>query len=578
MAGDPPDGFLDGDLEHSDTLFLVSPHHRVKVTPLFDAQDTFKAIEETIVSAQHSVYLAYWDLQTDLETQSDSARDRGLDSWTDLLLDAAKRGVTVRVLLNDFDPDLSRSFHRDAWVSYDRLVRGAKQKELLQGLNLKRFQVVCALHEAQVRPDDKPLATAILLERGKMIADLNRIAREDGLTAALQVVDMVPRSWEIIQLDRPSKTFSNSSQLRPVHVASNHQKVCTVDRKVAFCGGIDAKQGVLDNRRHEQPPFRHDIHCMVEGPAVVDVERNFVGMWNHELTIFKKFVSDVNKHKIHHELTMTPVAPIDDFIYRLPLGSRFGYGQVQVLRTITGADLRHRDPSVLRDDVEKSYKKLIGMAKEYIYIENQYLRWPKVADWIIDRHKSKKNLKVIMVLPNSPEEAFSPGELDQLTKHGMHLQYEILKRLKKELKNDIGIFTLGARKATSAATSATIPAIYNSPVVYVHSKICIVDDAFSIIGSANLNGRSMRVDNELCIGWLQPAKVRAFRLHLWEELLGIPRSDLAKITPHTFLPLWVASAHNNSMLRPQYRTGFVLPYDLEASKGAKSDFIPDIYV
>ncbi len=578
MPDDPPDGFLDGDMERSDTLFLVSPHHRAKVTPLFDAQETFKAIEEAIGSARHSVYMAYWDLQTDLETQSDYAKNNSLDSWTDLLIDAATRGVTVRILLNDFDPDLTRNFHLDTWTSYDRLVRRAKQEEMIHGLDLKRFQVICGMHEAELSPGGTPLALAIAVERGKITGDLNEIAKDHGLTKALEVVDRMPRIWKIIQLDESSKTFSlKATSPRPVHVASNHQKICTVDRRVAFCGGIDAKQDVSDNQKHDKAPFRHDIHCMVDGPPVVDVERNFVGLWNFEVLRFKQFVADINKHKLHEELRLTPISPIDDFIYRLSPESKFGSGQVQVLRTMTGPIVRSPKPTLLRDDVERSYKKLIGAASDYIYIENQYLRWPEAGEWIIDRHKARKDLKVIIVLPSAPEEAFGVGDLDEITKHGMHLQYRLLKRMKNKLGNNLGIFTLAARKSASSATSSTVPTIYDSPAVYVHSKVCIVDDAFAIIGSANLNGRSMRVDNELCIGWLEPSKVRAFRINLWEELLGVKRSDLAKISSFGFLPLWEMLARHHSVFRPEDRQGLVLPYDLEASKGKKSSIIPDIY-
>lgn len=578
MPGDPPDGFLDGDLEGSDTLFLVKPHHRSTVTPLFDAQQTFKAVEEAIISAQRSVHLAYWDLQTDLETQSEGAKKKGLDDWTDLLLDAAKRGVMVRILLNDFDPDLARNFHLETWRSYDRLVREAGKMELLQGIDLKKFQVICWMHEAELFPDEPLLKTAILAERASGIKELNTIAKEDSLSAALEVVDRMPRIWETIKLDTASKTFrATQAKLRPVNVASNHHKVCIVDRMVAFCGGIDAKQDVLDDRKHEKAPFRHDIHCMIEGPPVVDVERNFVGLWNNELPKFKKFIAQVNTNKINDELRMTSLAPIDDFVYRLPMGSKGGSGQVQVLRTISGPIVKRPKPTLLRDDVERSYEKVVGMASDFIYIENQYLRWPNAGEWIVDRHNTNKSLKVIIVLPSAPEEAFGGGDLDELTKHGMHLQYKLLKRLKEKLGSNLGIFTLAARKASSPDTSSTTPTIHDSPAVYVHSKICIVDDAFAIIGSANLNGRSMRVDHELCVGWLEPAKVRSFRINLWEELLGIKRSELVKISSPAFLPLWETLAHNNSVFRPQDRQGLVLPYDVDASKGTKSDLIPDIY-
>lgn len=40
-----------------------------------------------------------------------------------------------------------------------------------------------------------------------------------------------------------------------------------------------------------------------------------------------------------------------------------------------------------------------------------------------------------------------------------------------------------------------------SEIVYIHSKLLIVDDEFAVLGSANLNDRSMRGyhDSELAI-------------------------------------------------------------------------------
>jgi phospholipase D1/2 len=63
--------------------------------------------------------------------------------------------------------------------------------------------------------------------------------------------------------------------------------------------------------------------------------------------------------------------------------------------------------------------------------------------------------------------------------------------------------------------------------IYVHSKMMIVDDAYIIVGSANINQRSMAGtrDTEMAIGSWQPAfpdnnpygAVHIFRLSLWAE-------------------------------------------------------------
>jgi Phospholipase D Active site motif len=67
-------------------------------------------------------------------------------------------------------------------------------------------------------------------------------------------------------------------------------------------------------------------------------------------------------------------------------------------------------------------------------------------------------------------------------------------------------------------------------MIYVHSKMMIVDDTWIIIGSANLNERSMSgsMDSEVCAGmWASPGEegtcwldIRNFRRKLWDEHLG----------------------------------------------------------
>ena len=56
-------------------------------------------------------------------------------------------------------------------------------------------------------------------------------------------------------------------------------------------------------------------------------------------------------------------------------------------------------------------------------------------------------------------------------------------------------------------------------LVYVHSKIGIVDDRWLTIGSANLNERSMFNDSEVNVVTLDEELARRTRLRLWEEHL-----------------------------------------------------------
>jgi len=66
-------------------------------------------------------------------------------------------------------------------------------------------------------------------------------------------------------------------------------------------------------------------------------------------------------------------------------------------------------------------------------------------------------------------------------------------------------------------------------MIYVHSKMMIVDDAYIIVGSANINERSMSGtrDTEMAVGCWQPqfndfnpyGDVHMFRMSLWAEHL-----------------------------------------------------------
>ncbi|RMS77516.1 Phospholipase D/Transphosphatidylase [Pseudomonas savastanoi] len=62
--------------------------------------------------------------------------------------------------------------------------------------------------------------------------------------------------------------------------------------------------------------------------------------------------------------------------------------------------------------------------------------------------------------------------------------------------------------------------------VYVHSKLMIVDDVFTTIGSANINTRSMQVDTELNICVEDPSVTKPLREHLFDLHIGKKISGL----------------------------------------------------
>ena len=104
------------------------------------------------------------------------------------------------------------------------------------------------------------------------------------------------------------------------------------------------------------------------------------------------------------------------------------------------------------------------------------------------------------------------------------------------------IFCLGKRESASDLPSFLAEPPANSSAaqirkslrhpIYVHSKLLICDDDYIIVGSANINERSLggNRDTEICIGAFQPAhtvesgnlqgSVHTFRKALWSAHLG----------------------------------------------------------
>jgi len=61
--------------------------------------------------------------------------------------------------------------------------------------------------------------------------------------------------------------------------------------------------------------------------------------------------------------------------------------------------------------------------------------------------------------------------------------------------------------------------------IYVHAKVAIIDDLWSMVGSANLNNRGMRDDTEMNVATLDAELARGLRLMLWAEHLGLMSED-----------------------------------------------------
>merc|ERR1712226_1244151 len=92
-------------------------------------------------------------------------------------------------------------------------------------------------------------------------------------------------------------------------------------------------------------------------------------------------------------------------------------------------------------------------------------------------------------------------------------------------------FSTAANRNPPKNSNEAILSISRRVPIYVHSKLMIIDDEYIILGSANINERSMagNRDSEICVESWQPAYkdilrprggVHKFRMSLWAEHTG----------------------------------------------------------
>lgn len=105
--------------------------------------------------------------------------------------------------------------------------------------------------------------------------------------------------------------------------------------------------------------------------------------------------------------------------------------------------------------------------------------------------------------------------------------------------------------------------------VYVHSKVMIIDDSIALIGSANINDRSLLGSRDSEIGvliedkesvdsfmggkpWKAGKLCLSLRLSLWSEHLGLRSREVNQIIDpvidSTYKDIWVATARMNTTI------------------------------
>ncbi|KAH2350397.1 hypothetical protein KXW91_002552 [Aspergillus fumigatus] len=332
---------------------------------------------------------------------------------------------------------------------------------------------------------------------------------------------------------------------------AHHEKLCLIDHTVAFVGGIDLCFGRWDTPQHlltddkptgfETPdgpkdadhcqlwpgkdysnpriqdfydldkPYEemydrnviprmpwHDISMHVVGQPARDLTRHFVQRWNYIL-----------RQRKPTRPTPFLLPPPDFDPADLEALGLDGTCEVQILRSSsmwsTGT------PDVTEHSIMNAYVKLIEESDHFVYIENQFfistceidgrkienLIGDALVERIIRAHKNQEAWRAVIVIP------LMPGFQNTVDSEGgtsvrliMQCQYRSicrgetsifgrLRALGIDPEDYIQFFSLRAWGKIGPQKQLV------TEQLYIHAKCMVVDDRAAIIGSANINERSM---------------------------------------------------------------------------------------
>ncbi|KAI6781708.1 Phospholipase D1-like protein [Emericellopsis cladophorae] len=382
---------------------------------------------------------------------------------------------------------------------------------------------------------------------------------------------------------------------------AHHEKICIVDHDVAFVGGIDLCFGRWDSPQHpitddkptgfeatDQPrdadncqlypgkdysnprvqdfyrlnePYEemydrhvvprmpwHDISMQVVGQPARDLTRHFVQRWDY-LRRGRKPTRPLPF------LLPPPEAKMEE-LEELGLT---GTCEVQILRSATTWSLGIEETE---HSIQTAYIKMIEDSEHFVYMENQFFITSteiyntritnRIGDALVDRiiraHENDEDWRCVIIIPLMPgfqntvdEQEGTSVRLILMCQYrsicrGEHSIFERLRAKGIDPEEYINFYSLRQWGIMSSGNMVT-------EQLYIHAKTIIVDDRVALIGSANINERSMlgsrdsecaAIVRDTDMMWStmggQPYQVGRFahtlRLRLMREHLGLDVDEI----------------------------------------------------
>jgi phosphatidylserine/phosphatidylglycerophosphate/cardiolipin synthase-like enzyme len=286
----------------------------------------------------------------------------------------------------------------------------------------------------------------------------------------------------------------------------------------------------LDKRYGPRPAW-HDVQLEIRGPAIGDLDFTFRERWEDPTPLNHAGRASAWFSRVSSRERIAGVLP-----ERLADPLAVGGHAVQVLRTYPSRRPRYSFAPNGERSVARAFAKAIERARTLIYIEDQYFWSVEIAKILARALRRHERLQLIVVVPRYPDKdgrlSGPPSRLAQARAMAI-VQAAGGERVGfYDVENEMG------------------------QPIYVHAKVCVIDDVWATVGSDNLNRRSWTHDSELSCAVidseldermpLDPGGLgdgsrkfaRELRLSLWSEHLGRSSVDPELLDTADSSSLW----------------------------------------
>uniref|UniRef100_A0A2K5N2K6 Phospholipase n=1 Tax=Cercocebus atys TaxID=9531 RepID=A0A2K5N2K6_CERAT len=492
----------------------------------------FAAVADAILRAQEEIFITDWWLSPEVYLK----RPAHSDDWRlDIMLKRkAEEGVRVSILL-------------------------FKEVELALGINSGYSKRALMLLHPNIKVMRHPDQVTLWAHHEKLLV-------VDQVVAFLGGLDLAYGRWDDLHYrltDLGDSSESAASQALPT---SGFLKLSGTPR-THF-------ENFIDRETTPRMPWR-DVGVVVHGLPARDLARHFIQRWNFTKTTKAKYKTPTYPYLLPKSTSTANQLP-----FTLPGGQ---CTTVQVLRSVD-----RWSAGTLENSILNAYLHTIKESRHFLYIENQFFIscsdgrtvLNKVGDEIVDRilkaHKQGQCFRVYVLLPLLPgfEGDISTGGGNSIQAI-LHFTYRTLCRgeysILHRLKAAMGTAWRDYISICGLRTHGDLGGHPVSELIYIHSKMLIADDRTVIIGSANINDRSLlgKRDSELAVliedTETEPSLMNgveyqagrfalSLRKHCFSVILGAntrKKKDLRDPVCDDFFQLWQDTAESNANIYEQ---------------------------